>query len=483
MTEPHVEEIRPVPEPLEACARFADQPHCLLLESAPGYGRLARHSFLSADPFLVVRAKGTHLEEIEVDGVARSVGDPFEAVRRRLQQYVSETVPGLPPFQGGAAGYFAYDLCHHLERLPAPRYDDLGLADMDVGFYDWVLAWDHDADRAWLISTGFPETDGARRERRAADRLHAVKKRLSGPPARLTGPASTATPAAAEGPPECPVPRAPGVSSTFSREGYEAVVRRTIEYIFAGDIFQANLSQRLVATWRSHPFELYRRLRQVNPAPFAAYLGCAAASIVSASPERFLRLSDRQVETRPIKGTKPRGFTPEHDMLLDLCLRASEKDRAENVMIVDLLRNDLSRVCREHSVRVPELCVMEHYASVHHLVSTVVGQLRPRLDAVDLLRAAFPGGSVTGAPKVRAMEIIAELEPSRRSVYCGAIGYIGFDNTMDTSIVIRTFIVKPGRQAYFQVGGAVVADSEPRAEYEETLDKAQGLLAALEPSR
>jgi para-aminobenzoate synthetase component 1 len=201
---------------------------------------------------------------------------------------------------------------------------------------------------------------------------------------------------------------------------------------------------------------------------------------VSASPERFLRLRDGQVETRPIKGTRPRGYTPEHDLALDATLRASEKDRAENVMIVDLLRNDLSRVCREGTVQVPELCVIEHYASVHHLVSTVVGALRPQRDAVDLLRAAFPGGSVTGAPKVRAMEIIGELEPTRRSVYCGAIGYLGFDGSMDTSIVIRTFIVKPDGRAYFQVGGAVVADSDPEAEYAETLDKARGLLAALE---
>ncbi len=482
MIEPRVEEIRPAPVPLEACARFADMPHCILLESAPGFGRLGRHSFLSADPFLVVRSKGTAVEEIGSDGVARSTGDPWEVLRQRLAEFAGMAVAGLPPFQGGAAGYFAYDLCHHLERLPAPRHDDLALPDIDVGFYDWVLAWDHEADHAWLISTGHPERPGVACERRAATRARSVVERLSGGAPRLSSPNGPVAAAPPPGPPQFAVPVAPGVRSTFTPPAYEAAVARTIDYILAGDIFQANISQRLAATWRSHPFELYRRLRQVNPAPFAAYLGCGPATIVSASPERFLRLRGDEVETRPIKGTRPRGYLPEHDMLLDLWLRTSEKDRAENVMIVDLLRNDLSKVCREHSVRVPELCVAEHFRSVHHLVSTVVGRLRPGLDGIDLLRAAFPGGSVTGAPKVRAMEIIAELEPTRRSAYCGAIGYIGFDGAMDTNIVIRTFIVKPGGPAYFQVGGAVVADSDPKAEYLETLDKAQGLLAALELS-
>ncbi len=478
MSEPLVEEVRPVPVPLEACARFADMPHCLLLESAPGFGRLARYSFLSADPFLVVRSKGTVVEEIGSNGIARSVGDPFAVLSERLGEFPGVAVAGLPPFQGGAAGYFAYDLCHHLERLPAPLHDDLDLPDLDVGFYDWVLAWDHEADRAWVLSTGLPEQPGVRR---AATRARSVLERLSGPAPRLSSPNGPVSSATLE-PPQFPVPAAPGVRSTFTPAAYEATVARTIEYILAGDIFQANLSQRLAAAWRPHPFELYRRLRQANPAPFAAYLGCGPATIISASPERFLRLRGDEVETRPIKGTRPRGYSPEHDMLLDLWLRTSEKDRAENVMIVDLLRNDLSKVCEEHSVQVPELCVAEHFRSVHHLVSTVVGRLRPGHDAIDLLRAAFPGGSVTGAPKVRAMEIIAELEPTRRSAYCGAIGYIGFDGAMDTNIVIRTFIIKPGGPAYFQVGGAVVADSDPKAEYLETLDKAQGLLTALELS-
>jgi para-aminobenzoate synthetase component I len=257
-------------------------------------------------------------------------------------------------------------------------------------------------------------------------------------------------------------------------------VARVIEYIFAGDIFQANLSQRLEAPLVGTPLELYRRLRSRNPAPFSAYLDFGELVVASASPERFLRVEDGHVEARPIKGTRPRGVGPEHDAALALALAESDKDRAENVMIVDLLRNDLSRVCEPGSVRVPELFALEHYATVHHLVSTVVGDLVPTQDAADLLRAAFPGGSITGAPKVRAMQVIAELEPTRRGVYCGAIGYWSVTGALDTSIVIRTHLVL-GDVVYFQAGGGIVADSEPEQEYRETFDKARGLIAALLP--
>jgi para-aminobenzoate synthetase component 1 len=277
------------------------------------------------------------------------------------------------------------------------------------------------------------------------------------------------------------VPDVPGLRSNFTREGYLDAVARVIEYIRAGDIFQANLSQRLEGSLLDTPLALYERLRRRNPAPFAALLDFGDVVVASSSPERFLRVQpDGRVETRPIKGTRPRGVGPEHDAALALALAESEKDRAENVMIVDLLRNDLSRVCQPGTVRVPELFALEHYATVHHLVSTVVGDLAPGYDAVDLLRAAFPGGSITGAPKVRAMQIIAELEPTARGPYCGAIGYLSTSGALDTSIVIRTYLVRGG-EVYFQVGGGIVADSDPEQEYRETLDKAQGLIAALRP--
>jgi para-aminobenzoate synthetase component 1 len=280
--------------------------------------------------------------------------------------------------------------------------------------------------------------------------------------------------------PQYPLANFPNVTSNFSREGYEAAVRRTVEYIHAGDCFQVNLSQRLLAPLREYPLELYGRLRELNPAPFSAYFDLGDFQILSASPERFLRVyPDGEVETRPIKGTRPRGRTPEEDAALIRDLANSPKDRAENVMIVDLLRNDIGKVCEYGSVRVPQVCEVETFRFVHHLVSEVRGKLRPGLGPLDLLAAAFPGGSVTGAPKVRAMEIIAELEPTARGPYCGCLGWIGFDGAMDTNILIRTFTAGRG-WVQFPVGGGIVADSDPAREYEETLHKAAGLLRALE---
>ena len=270
-----------------------------------------------------------------------------------------------------------------------------------------------------------------------------------------------------------------GLRSSFTHRGYLDAVSRVRDYIIAGDIFQANLSQRLQAPLEEDPWQLYKRLREVNPAPFAAYLEFEGVAVASASPERFLLLDEAgRVETRPIKGTRPRGLSPLHDAALSLSLAESEKDRAENLMIVDLLRNDLSRVCRPGTVRVPELFALEHFPTVHHLVSTVTGELEPGKGATDLLAAAFPGGSITGAPKVRAMQIIAELEPSRRGIYCGSIGFLSLTGAMDTSIVIRTGVAIGG-QVYFSVGGGIVADSDPEQEYRETLDKARALVNAL----
>ncbi|MGH7172308.1 MAG: aminodeoxychorismate synthase component I, partial [Gemmataceae bacterium] len=275
-----------------------------------------------------------------------------------------------------------------------------------------------------------------------------------------------------------PLPGFAGVFSNFDRPGYLAAVRRAIEYIHAGDCFQVNLSQRLLHAITLSPLELYARLRERNPAPFAGYFDLGDFVLASASPERFLRVEDGRVETRPIKGTRPRGQTLEEDARQRDELLHSAKDRAENVMIIDLLRNDLGRVCAYGSVQVPAVCRLESYRTVHHLVSEVVGRLRPELGPIDLLRAAFPGGSVTGAPKVRAMEIIAELEPTARGPYCGSLGYIGFDGSMDTNILIRTVTIGRGWMQ-FPVGGGIVADSTPAAEYEETLHKAEGLLRAL----
>ena len=449
-------------EPVAAFEALRGLAWPMLLDSARADPRLGRWSYVAADPFLTLTSKDGRLTL----GERSFTGDPFAVLQRALAHYPLDHDPGLPPpFQTGAMGWFGYDLAHHLEHLPHPALDDLALPDLGIGFYDTLLAFDVLERRAWLLSSGWPETSPEASMHRRKARADALQARLE--PATTPG----------------PVPELNGetrIRSNFTRADYETAVQRVVDYILAGDIFQANLSQRFLAELPAglDGWGLYRRLRMRNPAPFAAYLKTAGVEIVSASPERFLRLEGRQVETRPIKGTRPRGAVPEEDRRLGEELVASEKDRAENVMIVDLLRNDLSRVCRDHSVLTPEICVLESFATVHHLVSTVAGELRPGLDAVDLLRATFPGGSITGAPKIRAMEIIAELEPTRRGPYCGAIGWLGGDGWMDTSITIRTYAIKDGKVA-FQAGGGIVADSDPAAEYEETLDKARALIQAL----
>lgn len=491
MTLPLVRELIPAPDPASACAALLGMPYLLFLDSAThaqardAAGR-DRFSFLAADPAIVVRCRGGRAERIDYrDGSRTSVaGHSLAEIRRLLETFHTESLPGLPPFQGGAAGYIAYDWGSVLERLPAPRYDDLSIPDVALGLYDCVVAWDHDASRAWIVSTGLPDEGRARAER-ARHRLTEIAGRLAAQP----GPAPVGRPvprrhtevAHAPSYPVTDVAAAPaiGLRSSFTHRGYLDAVTRVREYIVAGDIFQANVSQRLEAPLAESSWSLYRRLRTLNPAPFAAYLAFEELHVLSASPERFLRLDDaRRVEARPIKGTRPRGIHPAHDAALGRALTDSAKDRAENLMIVDLLRNDLSRVCAPRSVRVPELFALEHYSTVHHLVSTVTGELEAGCDALDLLTATFPGGSITGAPKVRAMEIIAELEPSRRGVYCGSIGYIGTSGVMDTSIVIRTYQALDDA-VYFSVGGGIVADSDPEQEYRETLDKARALIDAL----
>jgi para-aminobenzoate synthetase component 1 len=492
---PLVEEIVPAPDPIECCERLDGLPYRVFLDSAARTTRLGRYTFLTADPVGVVRSNGVATERIDVvRGTRESIdGDPLAAVREWLAPHAATPLPGLPPFQGGAAGYIAYDWGLTLERLPSPRYDDLALPDLVLGIYDWVLAWDHVESRAWLISTGMPETAPDARATRAQKRAGAVRARIRAAvragdtPSPRRGDACVA--------PAIPLPPSPSppsyaveggwwspslpVRSSFSRAGYLSAVERVREYIFAGDIFQANLSQRFEAPLGESPWALYRRLRTSNAAPFASFLDSPDATVISASPERFLRVDgEGRVETRPIKGTRPRGVGPEHDAALGQALAESPKDRAENLMIVDLMRNDLSRVCAPRSVRVSELFSLEHYATVHHLVSTVVGQLEAGQDGFHLLRAAFPGGSITGAPKLRAMEVIAELEPSRRGVYCGSIGYWSVTGELDTAIAIRTAVVRDGR-VYFSAGGGIVADSDPELEYRETLDKARAMIDAL----
>jgi para-aminobenzoate synthetase component 1 len=383
---------------------------------------------------------------------------------------------------GGAVGYFSYDLCHFTERLPSTARDDLKLPESYFAFYDTIVAFDHLEGKAYLVATGFPEMDEGQRLRRARVRLEETKDWLYSSHSVIASEAKQSRDR------DCLVAIAPRndrqdkeitLKSNFTPEEYMKAVSKVREYIAAGDVFQVNLSQRFEADLEISPFELYKRLRKVNPAPFASYLNFPGVTIVSASPERFLKVRSDRVETRPIKGTRPRGKDSAEDERLACELVHSAKDQAENLMIVDLERNDLGRVCRYGTVKVTELAILETFPTVFHLTSTVTGRLCRGKSNIDLLKATFPGGSITGAPKVRAMEIIDEIEPTKRSVYTGSLGYMGFNECMDVNIVIRTFLIREGK-AYFQVGGAIIYDSDPEAEYIETLDKARGLIQALQ---
>lgn len=462
--------------PIIAAQRARTLDSMILLDSSLQGERLGRYSFVAADP---------PFRRSSVEPNA----DIFEAIQRFLNANKINDRADLPPWQGGFAGYFGYEQCQSLERIPTTRFNDLPIHAYDIAFYDVVAAFDHQQEKAWLISTG----KGAPP---ALDAFEQAKQRAAFFFDILTTPQEV-TPLWEDaarpnlGPnihyafdtlpdlaPQFPIQDAPGLSSNFSRENYLAAVQRVIDYIHAGDAFQVNLSQRLLFRCLSDPFETYLRLRERNPAPFSAFFDGSYYQIASASPERFLSARNGQIETRPIKGTRRRLASPEADLYRGDELRASEKDRAENVMIVDLLRNDLSKVCTDDSIKVTELCRLENYAFVQHLVSTVIGKLRTDVGLADAVKACFPGGSITGAPKVRAMEIISELEPTPRGPYCGSLGYLGLNGAMDLNILIRTMTAAYGYWQ-FPVGGGIVADSDPTAEYEETLTKAVGLVRSL----
>ncbi|HUE73691.1 MAG TPA: anthranilate synthase component I family protein [Pirellulaceae bacterium] len=466
---PLVCELRPAPDPEAAFVRLARQRHCLFLDSALREPSLGRYSFLAADPFATWECAPE-----SADGLAR--------LRSELDRWRATTIPGLPPFQGGAAGLLSYDLSRSLERIPRPRHDEFQIPGLAIGLYDTVLTFDHAEHRAWIISQGFPETNPDLRRRRAQQRIEQFSAWISEPSdvdfTSGKGLLANDRLDVEDLAPQFATGVLPELTSNFSPDDYRATVQRAIDYIYAGDVFQVNIAQRLLHRACDDSASLYLRLRHRNPATFAGFLDWGRFQIASASPERFVRVLGGEAEARPIKGTRRRTRRPEADLFAGDELLASEKDRAENVMIVDLLRNDLSRVCQPGSVRVAQLCGLETYQFVQHLVSVVVGQLRPGLTAIDLIPAAFPGGSITGAPKVRAMEIIAELEPTARGAYCGSLGYFGFDGAMDLSILIRTITACRG---WWQlpVGGGIVAQSNPQDEFLETWHKAAGLLAAV----
>jgi para-aminobenzoate synthetase component 1 len=457
LSTPIAHTVGPLPDLTCVFPAFRDMSYPFLLDGAAPSQHGGQISYLSADPFLVVRSHGRRVSLNWRGFIEERNANPWMVLKEVLSQFPMDRLPGIERFQGGVAGYFSYDLGRHIEFLPSVSADDLGLSEMCVGLYDWVLAHDGNTGQTHLFSTGLPEGSG----KMAEDRVKQILRRLENIPPSTANTFSSVI-----------------LQPNFTRDGYISAVHQIKEYLAAGDVYQVNLSQRFQAPFSDDPWSLYLRLRQANPEPFSAYLETPEATILSASPEEFLRLESGRVQSRPIKGTRPRGHTTDEDRRLANELLHSDKDRAENVMIVDLLRNDLGRVCRVGSIEVPSLFAVEPHPSVWHLVSTVTGQIREDADAVDLLRACFPGGSVTGAPKIRAMEISEELEPVRRGIYCGSIGYISFAGDMNTDIVIRTLVMTGGR-LYLQVGGGIVADSDPEAEYQETLHKAAGIRQVL----
>ena len=465
---PAVRELTPAPAVESALQKMSDLPGCLLLDSSMKMS-LGRYSFLMADPF---------------ESIIQPVGSdqPLALIQERLKQFEIQHLPDLPPMQGGIAGQFSYDLNRSFEKIPAARHDEFQLPAIAVGIYDTVIAWDHEQDRCWIISQGLPETDSEKRKQRAETRLNFFAEKLN-QRHKLNTTTPSITNQLADPAPTFDVDRIPQLKSDFSRKQYLAAVQKCIDYIHAGDVFQINLTQRLLHPANCSSVELYQRLRQCNPAPFSGYFDLSQisecdAQIISASPERFISVQNDVVETRPIKGTRRRSGRPMVDIQAKEELLSSVKDLAENTMIVDLMRNDLSRVCEDDSIRVTQLCELEEYQSVLHLVSAVEGRLKKDNDLVDLLKVVFPGGSITGAPKIRAMEIIAELEPTARGPYCGALGYLGFDGSADLSILIRTITASQG---WWQipVGGGIVSQSDPEKEYAETWTKAAGMLRAV----
>ena len=455
--------------PVSAFERIAaGRPGSFLLESVEGGERLARFSFMGAEPFLTLRSKGT-TAIIEEAGETRTVTlndgeDVLTLLKSLLARYRFVPTPGLPRFCGGAVGFLAYDIVRFFEKLPELAEDDLHLDDCCFLFTNTLLIFDHVKHRIKVLCNARVNGDPGAAYDLAVAKIEEMAARLK------TAADIDPSPANA-GPLE--------VQANMSRQTFEAAVVRCKDYIVAGDAFQIVPSQRFAVKLHAQQFEAYRALRSINPSPYLYYLDLGDRQVVGSSPEILVTVEDRVVTNRPIAGTRPRGASHEEDLRLEEELLADEKERAEHIMLVDLGRNDIGRVCEYGSVKVDELMVIERYSHVMHIVSNVSGQLAQDKDVFDVTRACFPAGTLSGAPKVRAMEIIEELEPTRRGLYGGAVGYYSFNGDMDFAIAIRTMLVQ-GDTAYVQAGGGVVADSTPEGEYQESLNKARAVMAAIE---
>lgn len=457
------ETVKPIYQTIsyDLAREFADKKlglfkNIVYLHSAQIDENLARYSFIALDPFRLFIAK------IEDKDNTRLL-DRLDAC---LQRFKLQTIKDLPPFQGGIAGFLSYDLAETFEKLPSMTSSHQPIPKISVCAYDLVISLDHFAQKAWVVSSGFPEYQEEKRLKRAKMRLDRVLTEISQIPSHSEPSDSSLQPNA--------------IQSNFTAKSYLKTVEKVMEYIRNGDIFQANLSQQFSCPMPEglSDFQLFQRLERYNAAPFSAFVNIGEASIISSSPERFIRIEKDCIETRPVKGTIRRSLIPFEDQLLREKLLNSEKDRAENAMIVDLMRNDLAKICEPGSVKVEKFCNLESFETLHHLVSVIRGKLLKKIGLKALLKAVFPGGSITGAPKIRAMEIIEELEPHPRGPYCGSVFYYGFNGTFDSSILIRTFVLFQNT-LQFQAGGGIVLDSNPQLEYEETLVKAAALIKTL----
>jgi anthranilate synthase component 1 len=460
--------------PVSVYLKLQDEGPSFLLESISGGERVARYSFIGVRPRVLLSAVGERAV-LGGNGHERSVplggeADPLTVLKAEMASFTPVSIPDLPRFSGGAVGFLSYDAVRRFERLPATAGDALGLPEAAFMLADTLVAFDHARQRLLIIANARLEGDVSAAYRRATARIDEIAARLRAPIPQFSLPS--------------PVGDAPPLTSNFSQAEFEAMVRQAKDYIAAGDIFQVVLSQRLSRRTSAYPFAIYRALRRVNPSPYMVFmrfpggLGTPPLHVIAASPEMHVRLESGVAEVRPIAGTRPRGKSAAEDAALGEELLADEKERAEHVMLVDLGRNDLGRVCDYGSVHVEEMMAVERYSHVMHIVSDVRGRLAAGRDAFDLLRATFPAGTVSGAPKVRAMEIIEALEGTRRGLYAGVIGYIGYDGTMDSCIAIRT-IAMQGDTVHIQAGAGIVADSDPAREYEESLNKARALAEAV----
>lgn len=445
----------------EAYGHLAERRGFVFLDSGFPHTQAGHYDILSADPVIQLHTHDelTHCQRDDQEWQTHD--DPFDVLKRYLGEPISVDEALWPslPFYGGALGFFSYDLGRRVEEMPNQAIDDVSLPQMAMGIYNWAIVVDHKASASWLVVQG-AEAETETWLPTLLESLQEAKAKTITTPFSVTS----------------------EVTSNLDQAGYAKAFDRIKHYINEGDCYQVNLTQRFSADVKGDAWDAYCRLRKQNPAPFAGFMKVGESAILSSSPERFLEIRQGQVETKPIKGTRPRDDDPQKDQALAEELRESSKDQAENVMIVDLLRNDIGKNCAIGSVSVPKLFAIESYKTVHHLVSTVTGKLDPEHHVIDLLRGAFPGGSITGAPKLRSMEIIEELEPHRRSVYCGSMGYISFDGQTDTNIAIRTMIWDDGK-IYASAGGGIVMDSQMEAEYQETFDKAAAMLKVLENAR